>query len=127
MLQRLAAGEQLLSHSLCTIYLPFAALGHRQDELTQEQQQLVRSRLAGVQDSADELKFMLATAVARNQFIAKYGMQADYGVSDDVDSNPLAQLNQAECLLALFMLHKEGKGAEPAFIDADKLQVLRGQ
>lgn len=64
-------------------------------------------------------------------------MLADYGMGDDVDDNPLTQLNQAECLLALYMLHKEtggGSNGELAverknsidFLDADRLEVLQG-
>ena len=73
-----------------------------------------------------ELRFLLAAAVARSSFIAKYGMQSDYGVSEDIDDNPLVQMNHAECLLALYMLHKEGQGAVPGFIDDEKLAVLKG-
>lgn len=78
----------------------------------------------------------------RTPSIAKYGMLSDYGVSDDVEDNPLAQMNQAECLLALYMLHKEkgweeeeeegggggGKRGPSAvdFLDADRLEVLQG-
>lgn len=63
----------------------------------------------------------------RTPSIAKYGMLADYGMCDDVEDNPLAQMNQAECLLALYMLHKEKIGVEAVdFMDADRLDVLRG-
>ena len=75
-------------------------------------------------------------------------MLSEYGVSDDVEDNPLAQMNQAECLLALYMLHKEngwekeeeqkrGGGRDGGgggrrgpsavdFLDADRLEVLEG-
>jgi hypothetical protein len=53
-------------------------------------------------------------------------MTGEYGVSDDLDQNPLVQLNHAECLLALYMVHKEGLGATPQFVDAEKLGVLSG-
>ncbi|KAG5190911.1 hypothetical protein JKP88DRAFT_352480 [Tribonema minus] len=103
-----------------------ALLQSRDDALTPEEDALVRSRVHGVVHSAQELRFTLASAVSRHAFIAKYGMQGDYGVSEDLESNPLAQLNHAECLLALYMLHREGRGEEPAFVDAEKLDVLRG-
>lgn len=62
-------------------------------------------------------------------------MLSDYGMGDDVDDNPLAQVNQAECLLALYMLHKEDRDREGAgearpridFMDADRLEVLEGR
>lgn len=63
-------------------------------------------------------------------------MLSDYGMGDDLDGNPLAQMNHAECLLALYMLHKEedssrgGEAPRPPpvidFLDADRLEVLRG-
>lgn len=63
----------------------------------------------------------------RTPWIAKYGMLSDYGMSDDVEDEPLAQINQTECLLALYMLHKEGTGVEAVdFLDAEKLEVLQG-
>jgi hypothetical protein len=105
------------------LHLPNAC---RDDKLTQEEQQVLEQRVRGVAASAHELRFLLAAAVARNAFITKHGMQVDYGVSDDVDDNPLTQMNNAECLLALYMLHKEGQGHTPAFIDSDKLAVLKG-
>lgn len=62
----------------------------------------------------------------RTPWIAKYGMLSDYGISNDVEDEPLAQINQAECLLALYMLHKEGSGVEAVdFLDAEKLEVLQ--
>lgn len=67
----------------------------------------------------------------RTPSIAKYGMLADYGMSDDVEDDPLAQMNQAECLLALYMLHKEEGGgvggATVDFLDSDRLEVLEGR
>lgn len=63
----------------------------------------------------------------RTPSIAKYGMLADYGMTDNVEEDPLAQMNQAECLLALHMLHKEKVGAAAVdFLDADRLEVLQG-
>lgn len=63
----------------------------------------------------------------RTPSIAKYGMLADYGMADNVEDDPLAQMNQAECLLALYMLHKEKAGAAAVdFLDADRLEVLQG-
>lgn len=63
----------------------------------------------------------------RTPSIAKYGMLSDYGMNDDVEDNPLAQMNQAECLLALYMLHKEKtEVAAVDFLDADRLEVLKG-
>lgn len=63
----------------------------------------------------------------RTPSIAKYGMLADYGMTDNVEDDPLSQLNQAECLLALYMLHKEKVGVTAVdFLDNDRLEVLRG-
>lgn len=54
-------------------------------------------------------------------------MLADYGMTENVEDDPLAQMNQAECLLALYMLHKEKVGAAAVdFLDADRLEVLQG-
>lgn len=54
-------------------------------------------------------------------------MLPDYGMSDNVDSDPLAQMSQAECLLALYMLYMEKTGAAAIdFLDADRLEVLGG-
>ncbi|CAN0051549.1 unnamed protein product [Scytosiphon promiscuus] len=95
--------------------------------LTEEEEGAVTERLCGVEAHLDELRFMLATAVGRTPWIAKYGMLPDYGMGDNVEEDPLAQINQAECLLALYMLHKEGARAEDVdFLDAEKLEVLQG-
>ena len=70
---------------------------------------------------------LLVLVSLRTPSIAKYGMLADYGMCDDVEDNPLAQMNQAECLLALYMLHKEKLGVTAVdFLDADRLEVLKG-
>lgn len=65
-------------------------------------------------------------------------MLSHYGMGDDVEDNPLAQMNQAECLLALYILYKEkdgtsgtisgeAGGAVVDFLDADRLEVLAGR
>lgn len=56
-------------------------------------------------------------------------MMADYGMTNDVEDDPLAQMNQAECMLALYMLYKEeGDGAAAVdFLDVDRLEVLDGR
>lgn len=58
-------------------------------------------------------------------------MQADYGVNDDLENDELAQMNHAECLLALYILFREKDHTgieEPIdFIDADKLATLKGR
>ncbi|CAN0531146.1 unnamed protein product [Ectocarpus sp. 12 AP-2014] len=54
-------------------------------------------------------------------------MFSDYGMSENVENDPLAQINQAECLLALYILHKENAGgAAVDFLDAERLDVLQG-
>lgn len=74
----------------------------------------------------------LSTRAPRTPFIAKYGMEADYGVSSNLESDPLTQINHVECLLALHILCNEDQPANPAerpgtidFIDTDKLDVLQ--
>ncbi|CAM9874408.1 unnamed protein product [Discosporangium mesarthrocarpum] len=96
------------------------------DELTSLERETVVGRVCGVAGTLAELRFILATAVDRNPFIAKYGMEAEYGLGDDLESNPLTQMNHVESLLALFILHKEGRGAPVDFVDGEKLLVLRG-
>lgn len=80
------------------------------------------------------------TVLHRSPSITKYGMLADYGMTEDVEDDPLAQMNQAECLLALYIMHKEEEeeeggeaatrqGRGPAavdFLDVEKLEVLKG-
>lgn len=54
-------------------------------------------------------------------------MLSDYGVSDIVEDDPLARMNQAECLLALYMLHMEKQAVSSIdFLDVDKVEVLAG-
>ncbi|CAM9284101.1 unnamed protein product [Ectocarpus sp. 12 AP-2014] len=105
-----------------------AALERRSDwEFTEEEERAVTSRVCGVASHLTELRFMLATAVERTPSIAKYGMFSDYGMSENVENDPLAQMNQAECLLALYILHKENAGgAAVDFLDAERLDVLQG-
>ncbi|CAM9313572.1 unnamed protein product [Choristocarpus tenellus] len=95
-------------------------------QLTNDERELVQHRVYGVSDNLQELRFLLATVVARNPFIAKYGMESEYGVGADLESNPLTQMNHAECLLALYILYKEGMKGTVNFIDTEKLDVLRG-
>lgn len=103
-------------------------------KLTEDERQTVMTRVCGVAENLTELRFMLAAAVRRTPSIAKYGMLGHYGMGDDVDDNPLVQMNQAECLLALYMLYKEGGNVGSAggarrsvdFLDADRLEVLKG-
>ena len=55
-------------------------------------------------------------------------MLLDYGVSDKAEDDPLARMNQAECLLALHMLHKEKLATSAIdFVDSDRLEVLAGR
>ena len=70
------------------------------------------------------LRNLLEAAVKKNKFIEKYGMQADYGMSADLGENPLAQMNHAECLLALHMMFVEGVPERVEFLDAEKKEVL---
>lgn len=59
-------------------------------------------------------------------------MQSEYGISDNLEGDPLEQMNHVECLLALYMLHKEETQdgekmvTEIDFLDAEKLKVLQG-
>ena len=49
-------------------------------------------------------------------------------MSKKAEDDPLARMNQAECLLALHMLHKEKLATSAIdFVDSDRLEVLAGR
>ncbi|CAM9490453.1 unnamed protein product [Chrysoparadoxa australica] len=99
----------------------------RERDLEEAEVALVASQVQGVLSLQGELRFMLATAVSRNSFIAKYGMESEYGMSEDLETSPLTQLRHAECLLALYRLHKDADAPLPVdFLDEEIVGVLTG-
>jgi hypothetical protein len=89
--------------------------------LTAEELSDLQSKVLGVFRDLDDLRVALESAVDSTPFIKKYGMEGDYGLGSDLSSNPLTQMQHAECLLALYMLRS---GDTPQFIDEEKLGVL---
>lgn len=54
-------------------------------------------------------------------------MLSEYGVSNNVEDDPLGRVNQTECLLALYMLHVENQPMSSIdFMDVEKVDVLAG-
>ena len=85
---------------------------------------VVEERTRGVAASAAALGGALEAAAAAAPWITKYKMQGDYGLPAP-PADPLAALNRAECLLALWMLHVAPGAPLPVpFVDDEKAEVL---
>ena len=82
----------------------------------------LRRRVLGTAARQAALGAALAAAVDAHPWIRKYKSTADFGLGDD----DYAKLCRAENLLALYMLHVEGAGAEVDFLPEDRLEVLAG-
>ncbi|CAM9938580.1 unnamed protein product [Phaeothamnion confervicola] len=67
---------------------------------------------------------MLDAAVSKAAFVRKYGLEGGYGIGPNVSSDPLLQLHQAECLLALYLMRRHGGDAPVDFLDAERRDVL---
>ena len=91
-------------------------------QLTDNEERRMSHHLRCVAAARDPLMGLLQAAVGAAPWVAKYGTESDFGLGDAAD--PYVRSCRAECLLALLILHAEGGPVD--FIDADRLEVLRG-
>ena len=71
--------------------------------------------------ASDELVALMNAAVAATPWVSKFGATSSFGVGDGKD--PYVRSCRAECMLAVLLLHVDG--ADVAFIDEERVEVLR--
>ena len=89
--------------------------------LTSDEEARLRRLVTQCGAASDELIALLDATVAATPWVGKFGASASFGVGDAAD--PYVRACRAECMLALLILHVDG--GDVAFIDEERLEVLR--
>jgi len=90
--------------------------------LTAAEEQLLTSRVLRVGAARGALLTLLEAAVAATPWVTKYAAEASFGLGSLAD--PYVAACRAECMLGALVLHAEG--GTVAFLDEERLEVLRG-